>query len=87
MITYEKFAEAVGNRIRHLRVKMELTQEELSSNALITRQHLQRIEAGGADNPGLVTLYNIASALCTTVGKLLTEAYREGQGKRRWKHG
>lgn len=52
----------IGRRIRELRKKMGLSQEELSERAEITPNYLSRIERG-TENPTLDALIRLADAL------------------------
>jgi transcriptional regulator with XRE-family HTH domain len=61
-ISIESVLASVGARIRSAREKAGLTQFELAELAGLTRQHLQRIEAG-TTNPTIGTLYRLAKRL------------------------
>ncbi|MEU9208577.1 helix-turn-helix transcriptional regulator [Streptomyces sp. NPDC048415] len=52
----------LGDRIRHLRLEADYTQERLSEITGIDRRTLQRIEAGQSD-PRFSDLLRIAAAL------------------------
>ncbi|WP_439516272.1 helix-turn-helix domain-containing protein [Sediminibacterium sp.] len=58
----KKLAVAIGNRIRELRKKAEMSQEELANEADIPLSQIGRIERG-ENNPTVSTLYVIADAL------------------------
>src|SRR5690348_9335643 len=53
---------ALGEKIRRLRAKADLSQEELAGRAKIAHRALQRVESGKA-NPTVDTLTAIAKAL------------------------
>lgn len=61
--------EVLGHRIRLLRERAGLTQEELAQNAHIAQRALQRIEAGEG-NPTLETLEGLCLALKVNIGSL-----------------
>lgn len=54
--------ELIGNRIKELRKKKELSQEQLSEKADITPNYLSRIERG-TENPTLDMFIRLADAL------------------------
>jgi transcriptional regulator with XRE-family HTH domain len=56
------YKEAVGARIKNLRLQAELSQETLSDRCGIYRTYLSRIESGSA-NPTLVVLVALAHSL------------------------
>ncbi len=64
----EKIVELVGNRIRELRKKSRLSQEELADMAKIHTAHLGRIERG-EENPTLETIEKIIHALDISIGE------------------
>ena len=57
-------------KIKALRERRGLTQEQLAEKAGVGRSHLARLETGKQD-PTLSTLEKIASALKVKVGRLL----------------
>ena len=59
-------------RIKELRAKLDLTQEELSKKASISVKQLQRIERE-ISNPNMITLERIAKGLNTTLIYLLND--------------
>ncbi len=60
----------VGNRIREIRTKRNMTQQELADLADIPRATLATMEKDDA-NPGLAAVYKIAVALESTIDDLL----------------
>ncbi|MGH7434755.1 MAG: helix-turn-helix domain-containing protein [Polyangiaceae bacterium] len=58
----ERFIEAVGRRIRELRLARQLTQERLAEELGTATPHVQAIERG-VRNLTLVTLFRVADAL------------------------
>jgi transcriptional regulator with XRE-family HTH domain len=56
------YKEAVGARIKSLRLQADLSQETLSDRCGIYRTYLSRIESGSA-NPTLVVLVALAHSL------------------------
>lgn len=54
--------ELIGNRIKELRKKRELSQEQLSEKADITPNYLSRVERG-TENPTLDMFIKLADAL------------------------
>jgi transcriptional regulator with XRE-family HTH domain len=56
------YKEAVGARIKNLRLEADLSQETLSDRCGIYRTYLSRIESGSA-NPTLVVLVALAHSL------------------------
>lgn len=54
--------ELIGNRIKELRKKKGLSQEQLSEKAEITPNYLSRVERG-TENPTLNMLIRLANAL------------------------
>lgn len=77
----------VGNRIRELRAKRKMTQQQLADRAEIPRATLATIEKDES-NPSLAAVYKIAVALDRTVDELLEThhdrvevTHREDMGK------
>lgn len=58
----KELAKAIGNRIRELRLQLNLSQESLANEAEIPLSQVGRIERG-ENNPTISTLYVIATAL------------------------
>jgi transcriptional regulator with XRE-family HTH domain len=54
--------KAIGERIRELRIKAQLSQEELSHEADVPLSQIGRIERG-ENNPTISTLYVLSEAL------------------------
>lgn len=61
---------AIGKQIRKFRKRNNWTQEKLSEQTNISKQHISHIENGGT-KLSLQTLINIANALETSVDQLL----------------
>ena len=61
-IKNKKLVIAIGTRIRELRKKSNLSQEDLANEADIPLSQIGRIERG-ENNPTISTLYVIAAAL------------------------
>lgn len=77
----------VGNRIRELRAKRKMTQQQLADKAEIPRATLATIEKDES-NPSLAAVYKIAVALDSTIDELLEKhharvevTHREVMGK------
>ena len=62
--------ESVAQRLRALRGKRRLSQEELARKAGISRTYLARLETARQD-PTLTTMEKLAKALKVTVAELL----------------
>ena len=62
--------KALGNNIRALRKKKELTQEELAYKAELDYSYINQIE-NGKRNPSMEAVERIAKALGTKVQNLL----------------
>lgn len=67
----------IGNRIRQLRIKNELTLQELASRTELTKGFLSQLERN-LTAPSLTTLDDICEALGTDLGHFFTE---EGESK------
>ncbi len=61
----------LGKRIKELRAKKKITQEELAGTAGIDYKYLQTIEGKNPPNVKIETLEKIAKALDVPIGKLL----------------
>ena len=66
----KELAKAVGNRIRELRLQLNISQEALSNEADIPLSQVGRIERG-ENNPTISTLYVLAVALKVNLKILL----------------
>lgn len=62
--------KTIGRRVKSLREKAGLTQEEAAARSGIDPKHLQKIERG-ATNPTILTLVRIAGSLRTSPDRLL----------------
>ncbi|MFE8961711.1 helix-turn-helix domain-containing protein [Streptomyces iakyrus] len=60
----------IGDRIRHVRIHRNLTQERVFLAVPMTRSFYQEVEAGRA-NPSLETLLRIARAIGVPIADLL----------------
>lgn len=67
---YSEAARIVGARIRAVRLKRELSQEEVAELAEMHVTNYGKIERGRA-NPSLTTLVRISNALATDPGELV----------------
>ena len=65
------YKDLVGKKVRSLRLKAELSQENLAERCGIFRTYLSRIESGSA-NPSIVVLVALASALGVNPHELFT---------------
>ncbi len=61
----------IGENIKKIRKKKNISQDKLSKLADITHTTLAKIEAGINSNPTIKTLKKIADALNVTVDELL----------------
>lgn len=61
----------VGQKIKSLRIKRGLTQEQFAAEADIDYKYLQRIEGKNPPDLGITLIQKIAKALKTTPSKLL----------------
>ena len=61
----------IGKKIKELRNKNKLTQEQLADKANVDYKYLQRIEGKSPPNIGIELLAKLAKALKTTPAKLL----------------
>lgn len=64
--------QRVGERIRQLRTKRKLTQEELSGLAGIGQDHLSELERGRKE-VGILVLERIVTALEVRLGKFFED--------------
>jgi len=69
-IKNRKLIQAVGNRIRSLRIEKGFSQEDLANEADIPLSQIGRIERG-ENNPTISTLYVISEALGIELKKLV----------------
>lgn len=65
-------ANALGQRIREIRINQHMSQEELSFKAGISAAHLGQIERA-LKNPTIDTVAKIAGALNVPISSLFTE--------------
>ncbi|MEJ7821354.1 MAG: helix-turn-helix transcriptional regulator [Chitinophagaceae bacterium] len=65
----EKFVKAVGERLKEIRIKKSMSQEELANTAEIPTNQIGRIERGEI-NTTLITMKAIADALSVDVIEL-----------------
>ena len=64
---------ALGAAIRAARLERGISQEELAHRSAIDRSYMSSIERG-FQNPGIISILRIASAMDTTAGQLFTAA-------------
>jgi transcriptional regulator with XRE-family HTH domain len=64
---------AFGQAVRRRRLELELTFDALAAEAKISRGMLIAIEHG-TRNPGLLSVFRLASALKVTAAELIAEA-------------
>lgn len=69
-LSKQQVLKKLGERIRQLRNKTGISQEDLADRAKIHRTYMGRIERGES-NPPVYTLFRIASALKTNPSELL----------------
>ena len=69
-IKNKKVVEAIGARIRSLRIDKGLSQEDLANEADVPLSQIGRIERG-ENNPTISTLYVISEALGIDLKRLL----------------
>ena len=67
MITASK---RLGLRLKHLRTAQGLSQEALASKARITREYVNKLEAGRYD-PTISVVQRLAKALKVTIAELV----------------
>ncbi|HEC17288.1 MAG TPA: XRE family transcriptional regulator [Sedimenticola sp.] len=72
----------VGTRIRAIRAKRNLTQQQLADLAKIPRATLASVERDDG-NPSLAVVHKIASALGTTIDDLIVEEHQRVQAIRK----
>jgi len=70
-----KICKQVGHRIKTLRKRKGLSQEELASQAKIHRTYMGKIERGES-NPPLYTLFKISKALSVHISELFKPPLR-----------
>jgi len=61
-IRNDKAAKLLGKKILELRLKQNISQEQLAFEANVSRRQIGRIERGEI-NPGIATIFSIAKAL------------------------
>ena len=68
----QAYNHLIGTRIRSVRMREKLSQEQLAAEAMMSRSHLSAIEAPNIVRPFSVeVLFNIADALKVEPGDLL----------------
>lgn len=70
--------QALGLRVKELRSKRSVTQEELAERCGMFRTYMSRIESGLA-NPTLTVLHTLAAALEVPIGDLFIPAVSKPQ--------
>ena len=58
----------IGEKIRRLRMELQLTQEELADRTELTKGYISQVERDLA-SPSIATLVDILEALGTTLGE------------------
>jgi len=66
----------IGEKIKRLRVKNQLTLEELANRSELTKGFLSQVERN-LTSPSIATLADILEALGTTLGEFFTEEKKE----------
>ena len=61
----------LGKRIRALRIKNHMTQEELSAQANISTKYLQNLEGSNPKTASIITIEKLAKAFGTTISQFL----------------
>ena len=74
--------EMVGVRIRDIRAKNRITQEQLAEKMGISSKYLSSIERG-KENPTLNTLIRLAEGLDVDLGEVFQDLEMEDPAKRR----
>ena len=74
--------EMIGSRIKEIRNKKELTQEQLSERIDINPKYLSSIERG-KENPTLNTFINLAESLEVDIGEIFDFVQIEDPSKRK----
>lgn len=64
---------ALGDAIRHSRIKQGITQERLALLAEVDRSYVGRVERGD-NNVAVLTLLKLATALDTSIAQLMKQA-------------
>lgn len=63
----------IGEYIRYLREKKNLSQEDLAQESNITIKTLWNIEVGKTKDPGIETIASIASVLGVSIDSLISK--------------
>ena len=71
-----KFQEALGERIKKIRLEKNMSQTLLASQCSIEKANLSRIESGQA-NPTVLTLLKISAALNVSVAEFFKYEIQE----------
>lgn len=67
----EAINHQLGQRVRDLRIKNKLTQEQLAASAHISLKYIQRIEGKNPPDVGLETLEKLAEGFKIPLSKLI----------------
>lgn len=70
IMTFARFQKTLAKRLETLRLEAGWTQEEVGRRAGLTRQHVQRLEAG-TSNPKASTLVALARSFDVPLQKML----------------
>jgi len=74
-------SQTIGEKIRYLRIKKGLSQEQLALNAGMNTSYLGQIERGDK-NPTINTLEKIARGLDLTIEQLIANSEKESVNTR-----
>ena len=73
----------IGNRIKELRARKDVTQEQLAEKVEINTKYLSSIERG-KENPTLDIFIRVAESLGVDIGDIFKQLEAEDPSKRRW---
>ncbi len=69
----------IGEKIRRLRMELQLTQEELADRTELTKGYISQVERDLA-SPSIATLVDILGALGTTLGEFFSDEKADDKG-------
>ena len=75
--THTRLLKQIGLRIKELRARETMTQEELAEKSKLFRTYIGRVEGGQAGQLSVVALYQIAKAFKVEIQALFEEATTE----------
>lgn len=70
MLDKEMLAKRIGAKIKHFRLQLKISQEELAHRCGLNRAYIGYLESG-VRTPSIPTLYKIALELKTTMSELV----------------